>query len=1162
MIALNIIPLSELERKSTRFKNVPKPAAEELSEFKTICGDLIKSAQNAGNERQTEEALTNFFASIFYDRSQLVPNENRMDYVIKSKQDGINKAIIEVKSQQNRNEFISPDNCNKKALWELILYFFNEVHKGNRQIKTLIATNGTEFYVFEAGKFYDIFEKGGLYKQYLNGLSAEYQADNSYFYNLAKQHIFSDDGTLDCVYFNIENSINPARDISKIYRLLSPAYLLTEITHTDANDINKNFYNELLHIIGLEEIKTKGSKITICRKGPQRGRGSLFELAISEIHKKITSTEKAEAVALQLCIQWINRLLFLKLLETQICKYKESNKKFLDFENIKNFNDLNDLFFEVLGIETDKREQRFKDKYPQVPYLNSALFEASEAEEKNIHIRALRDNEILPYYPGTCLSIDKHNKTELTALQYLLKFLDSYNFGSHENEEAADNDKIINASILGRIFEKINGYKDGAVFTPSFITMYMCKETLQKAVIDKFNEKYGWQCANLTELYNNLEYKKHDEYNVLINSLTICDPAVGSGHFLVSALNEIIRIKSELGLLYHKGRKIKCSIDIQNDELVVSRGDEMFMYDYKDSDSQEIQECLFNEKKTIIENCLFGVDINPNSVNICRLRLWIELLKNTYYKPETGYKELETLPNIDINIKCGNSLISAIKVESGKGAEYKDKSIKSYIKAYKDYVRQYKETKDKGKKAELNNYISNIKKSLTPVFQPRIEYTEEDKKFNEEHEKNNIYKNSMEWMIEFPEILDDDGKFSGFDVVIGNPPYGVSIKGNEREEINKTLGHCPDFEIYYYFIELAHKLLKIKRNLSYIIPNTWLFNVNAANYRIALNSKWKLDKIADCTKFKIFYGVSVYNSIIFFKKGKSNALSYLPTNGINDFESLINQEAKEIKWEKITAMNHNWGLIFKLQPEIADIIQKISALKKLNQYYPKNVSQGLIAYDKYQGQDEKTIKNRVYHSKTYKEGWKPFLWGEDCIRYNITWNGQEYINYCEGIANPRDPKFFNGKRLLIREITNPRIFASIITEESYNDPALLIVKDSQNYDLTVLLGILNSNLATFYHFNHSPKATKGGFPKILITDLNNFPLPDIFTESNELSKNAKQLKSLAESVLSKKAKDKQADTSNLEHQIDLLVYKLYGLTCQEAKTIDPDLQITEDEYNK
>ncbi|MBO4556716.1 MAG: Eco57I restriction-modification methylase domain-containing protein, partial [Elusimicrobiales bacterium] len=579
-------------------------------------------------------------------------------------------------------------------------------------------------------------------------------------------------------------------------------------------------------------------------------------------------------------------LLFLKLLETQICKYKESNKKFLDCENIKNFNDLNDLFFEVLGIETGKREQRFKDKYPQVPYLNSALFEASETEEKNIQIRALRDNEILPYYPGTCLSIDKHNKTELTALQYLLKFLDSYNFSSTANEDTADNDKIINASILGRIFEKINGYKDGAVFTPSFITMYMCRETLQRAVIDKFNEKYGWKCADLTALYNNLDYSRREEYNETINSLTVCDPAVGSGHFLVSALNEIIRIKSELGLLYHKGRKIKCSIDIQNDELVVSRGDEMFRYDYKDPDSQEIQECLFNEKKTIIENCLFGVDINPNSVNICRLRLWIELLKNTYYKPETGYKELETLPNIDINIKCGNSLISAIKIELGKGAEYKDKSIKSHIKAYKDYVRQYKETKDNGKKAELNNYISNIKKSLTPVFQPRIEYTEEDKKFNEEHEKNNIYKNSLEWMIEFPEILDDKGVFRGFDVVIGNPPYGVSIKGNEREEINKTLGHCPDYEIYYYFIELAQKLLKENKSLSYIIPNTWLFNVNAAKYRIALNSKWKLDKITDCTKFKIFDGVSVYNSIIFFKKGKSNALSYLPTNGINDFESL------------------------------------------------------------------------------------------------------------------------------------------------------------------------------------------------------------------------------------------------------------------------------------
>src|ERR1019366_1702188 len=145
------------------------------------------------------------------------------------------------------------------------------------------------------------------------------------------------------------------------------------------------------------------------------------------------------------------------------------------------------------------------------------------------------------------------------------------------------------------------------------------------------------------------------------NDLKICDIAVGSGHFLVSALNEIIAIKSELKILIDKnGKRLKeYTAEVLNDELTISDEDgDIIEYNPQNKESQRLQETLFNEKQTIIENCLFGVDINPNSVKICRLRLWIELLKNAYYKEDTNFTELETLPNIDINIKCGNSLLS------------------------------------------------------------------------------------------------------------------------------------------------------------------------------------------------------------------------------------------------------------------------------------------------------------------------------------------------------------------------------------------------------------------------------------------------------------------------------------------------------------------------
>jgi type II restriction/modification system DNA methylase subunit YeeA len=209
-----------------------------------------------------------------------------------------------------------------------------------------------------------------------------------------------------------------------------------------------------------------------------------------------------------------------------------------------------------------------------------------------------------------------------------------------------------------------------------------------------------------TDLYNSITDLQ--AANDRINSLKICDPAVGSGHFLVSALNEIISIKHDLGILLDRnGKRLKgYQVDIVNDELIITDDDGVpFTYNPNSAESQRVQETLFHEKQTIIENCLFGVDINPNSVKICRLRLWIELLKNAYYKfPTSGgvangrggfssgqeYRELETLPNIDINIKCGNSLIARF----GLDADLKKalKQSKWNIESYKIAVDTYQGT--------------------------------------------------------------------------------------------------------------------------------------------------------------------------------------------------------------------------------------------------------------------------------------------------------------------------------------------------------------------------------------------------------------------------------------------------------------------------------------
>jgi hypothetical protein len=1197
-----------------------KPNRTEIEIFKSNLIKLLGKIDEIEREENQKNHLRDFLRDTYYKENHEINTKDTKDLVIhhgKTNKTDVG-VIIEAKRPSNKSEMIKIDEINKRAFHELILYYLRErITEKNINVKHLIISNVYEWFIFDENIFERIFAQNKKLVKQFQDFEASSKTTDVFYKEIAEPFVSEIKHKIEFAYFDIREYEKPLRNDDKkgdnkliaLFKLLSPEHLLKLPFTNDSNSLDKRFYGELLHIIGLTETKDGSKKIIERNKEGERNTGSFLENAIIQLDSldKIsrlenpsqfgaTLQERLFSVGLELSITWINRILFLKLLEAQLVTYHKGDKsfEFLSTEKIKDYDDLNSLFFQVLARKQNERNEDVKTSFSKVPYLNSSLFEPTDIEHSTLFISQLRNDKAIPLYSQTVLKDDKGKKRtgELNPLEYLFAFLNAYDFTSEGSEEIQeDNKTLINASVLGLIFEKINGYKDGSFFTPGFITMYMCRETIRKSVIQKFNETKGWNCTDINSLYDKID--DQSEANKIVNDIKICDPAVGSGHFLVSALNEMIAIKSDLKILQDReSRRLKeYHFEVVNDELIVTDEDgELFEYNPTNKESQRIQETLFHEKQTIIENCLFGVDINPNSVKICRLRLWIELLKNAYYKNET---ELETLPNIDINIKCGNSLISRFSIDSDLSKALK--SSKWSIDSYRIAVDTYRNAQSKEQKHEMEKLIATIKSDFKTnidnpfkkkisnarakvdkiafnintqkqwgekinkkIFSDLEKATKNLRKLEEERdsiEANIIYENAFEWRFEFPEVLDDNGDFIGFDIIIGNPPYGVSIKGNERKHLVENVSKVPDYEIYYWFIDRSFSILKEKGISSYIIPNSILFNVFAQNYRLSLFDKWNIEELLDCTEIDIFEDATVRNVIFqFIKNDLACQLSYKPTNEISSFEELSLRERITIDKSIAETNNQNWGLVFKLSNNVLGLIQKIKTSHILSDNY--DATQGYIPYRKSDlikiyGKEkaESIVKNREWHSNSkVNEEYKEEIFGESIGKFNYKKTGS-YVWYGKHLATYVDPKYFNQKRLLIREITNPGIIACIVEEEFVNDPQIIsVIQKNELFPVEYLWAILNSKLATFYHFNSSPKATKGAFPKILVYDVNNFPLPKDISEADKES-----IVKIANEILTKKHADCDFDSSELEEQIDRIIYKMYELSTDDIELIENTL---------
>lgn len=696
----------------------------------------------------------------------------------------------------------------------------------------------------------------------------------------------------------------------------------------------------------------------------------------------------------------------------------------------------------------------------------------------------------------------------------LFKFLDEYNFTIDENDPN-DAQVGVDPEMLGRIFENLlEDNKDkGAFYTPKEIVQYMCRESLiaylQTGVTDEPTREALRQFVTTHDVsyLNGRTSPLAENVSRCLQNVKICDPAIGSGAFPIGLLNEIFLCRGVIE-------------DFSNATSI---------------------------KRHIIQQNIYGVDFERGAVEIARLRFWLSIVADA----ETP----DLLPNLDFKIMQGNSLL-----ESYKGFDLshimETKHVLEQNHQYSIFEDNIDVIRAEVKKLIQNYYTegdstqrSAMRLSIKDKIQRQIEGCGCNSVDILQIEDISATEKFFLWHTWFSEVFEE----GGFDIVIGNPPYGVSIKNDYRKNVVKVLGQVPDYEIYYYFIQLSERILKLSGILTYIVPNTWLFNTYAKKYRLNLFETWNIIEVLDCTKFKLFASATVMNSIFTFRKecANSSSVGYRSTNSSNSFIELISKPRNTISKEALISMNQNWGLAFRLSKNNLCLIHKIANQEKSLSYF-FDCSQGYIPYRlsdlvKAYGLEEGTRikKERLWHSPTKtKDYWIQELYGRDITKYTYCPSG-DYVKYGKHVATYVDLKYFNQKRVVVREITNPGIVATIVNETLLNDPQLLplICKNNNNIiSYESLWALLNSRLATFYHFNHSPKATKGAFPKVLIQDLKDFPVPNVSKEMwNKLHEKACFCIGLAQD---------ECKIIPIEKEIDKIIYSMYGLSDQEIAIIE------------
>ncbi|MBS7279614.1 MAG: Eco57I restriction-modification methylase domain-containing protein [Candidatus Freyarchaeota archaeon] len=777
---------------------------------------------------------------------------------------------------------------------------------------------------------------------------------------------------------------------------------------------------------------------------------------------------------------------------------------------------LRKLFFKGLCVRPSEREEEVARLIGDVPYLNGGLFIETEVELKysiSIPNEAFYKNMRYPISRGE-QSIPTLNLLECKEWTV--------------DERSGEVDKI-NPEILGYIFEKSVNKKDlGAVYTPEEVTTFIAKNTIYPYLVDCVNEEFYTHYGDLDELLRNGSGEHLRYLFQVLRDIKIVDTAVGSGHFLVDAivtLEKIYHALRERGVLGWSNYQIR---------------------------------------EHIIVNSLFGVDILEEAVEICKLRLFLALAE-TFRTRE----DVQPLPNIDFNIRCGNSLIGfASTSELIQNFFPKGEAVKTILghldfleknfpeiaekarnilsrpvivpmdlfKLRNELVSRYRTLHDRDLQPKTRKVLIEITEAINKELNAQYYGTVRESFQSDENLKklreDERYRKFLElkpfhWVLEYSEVFQE----GGFDIVIGNPPYisNKNLKHNEKVLYNK-LSHCThkQYDIYVLFVERGMEILKDRGEFSYIISNKFLITEYGKPLRNLLLKEWNTKAVIDVSNIKVFKEAAAYPIIIHINKKRPSEKITIGT--VDKLTNLHKPQDSPVPKKFFQSIPEN---IIPLKITKNNLPILVAVTRKFNNRYNFSCGIAITGFSKH-------ITSKPQNPQDYQ----PIIQGDNIKPYAII-SSNKYIK--KSIIPPGKQGDFLKKKIVIPGMVK-QLHAAIDLKGHALGRIYYLTEDIGITNLKSTLLLLNSKLFQYtYQVIYGSSHMAGGYLRINAPYLNIFSYPQ----------NNKHLSTLTEYILTlQETSQENQYLQFLKELADCIIYELYleeGLGTELTTRVTPHL---------